>query len=234
MSAQGKMISTARRSKPGPRTFFFLLTAIAAASPARAAKAGFTAAVAVDFPGYEIYDDAAGDLNGDGKPDAAAILFKAGAEQVQGTALIVVYMSKGAVLKLHTKAEKATCVGCGGAKSAWDAPLGKLSVDRGVLKVAYEGGSREMFDDAVKWRYERARDKFAMIGETQKTTDTIGEEADDVIDVNFSNMKMTRRVGNRKKTCAVPPEQKGVDLDAFDYEGAHQAALQELTGACEP
>ncbi len=213
---------------------YFAFILIAAALPARAAKTGLINAVAVDFPGYEIYEEATGDLNGDAKPDAAAILLKISTTEVQGTALIAVYLSKGGAFKLHTKAEKATCVGCGGAKSPWDAPIGTMTIDKGVLKVVYEGGSREMFEDALKWRYEWARDRFMLIGETIKITDTIGEEADDVTDVNFLTMKMTRRVGSRKKACTLAPEQKGADLGAFDYEDAHRNALEELSATCEP
>lgn len=125
------------------------------------------------FPGWKVYQQVEGDLNGDTMPDVAAILYKE-SDSESGQTQLVIYLNDGkGGYQLNTLASKAICVGCGGIK-AGPGPLGELSIQKGQLHIDSSGGSREQFGDKLKWRFDKARNKFILIGETYFLTDTAG------------------------------------------------------------
>ena len=186
------------------------------------------------FSGWTVYQHAEGDLNGDGKPDIAAILSKPAEAEDNGQALLVVYFDDGkGGYTLNTEAEKAICVGCGGPKAAFGEPVGELSISKGILHVDYQGGSRDAFDDDMKWRFDKATKQFLLIGETQHVTDTLGNEPEETLDINYLSLKTEKSAGKKKHSCAVPAEFKAVTLAAFDYDGKHADDLGKISEACD-
>jgi hypothetical protein len=181
-----------------------------------------------------VHREAAGDLNGDGKPDFAAILSKpAEATDENGQALLIVYLNDGkGGYKLHTKSAKAICVGCGGPKAAMGEPLGELAISRGLLHITYEGGSREVFEDELKWRLDAKKNKFLLIGETRRVTDTVGEDPEVTLDINYPALKEEKLTGRHKTTCAIGKRFKVQELSAFDYDGQHIEDVEKLSEAC--
>lgn len=189
-------------------------------------------AVKRDLPGWSVNRSAQGDLDGDGIPDDAAILDRTPAGADRKEALLVVYLSDAHHERhLKTKAPKAICVGCGGPKAIFDEPLGELEIrPKGILTITYQGGSREEWEDVRKWRLDKSRGDFLLIGETYTAVDTIGEEPTVVYDVNFSTLRAETTVGKKKKTCKVAASAKGRTLAAFDFEGAQD--VSELLKGC--
>jgi hypothetical protein len=189
-------------------------------------------AVARDLPGWTIHQQAQGPLAG-GK-DFAAVLTKPDPVSEKLQALLVVYSADGpGRWRLRVKAPKAICVGCGGAKAPMDEPLGRLAIDqRGVLSVTYEGGSREEFSDELKWRLDRRSGRFVLIGETYSSVDTVGQDPEDAVDVNFTTLKMERRLGKRRRACLVPAAFQRSELSAFDFFDKHFDDLDKLKRAC--
>lgn len=203
-----------------------------AARSAQAADIG--AVISGEFTGWGVHQMVKGDLNGDGRTDVAAILSKPAEEEDNGQALLVVFLDDGkGGFTLNTEAEKAICVGCGGPKAPMGEPLGELSIAKDILHVAYRGGSREYFDDDLKWRFDKATGQFLLIGETQHVTDTLGNEPEETLDINFLSMKTDKIVGKKKITCAVPAEFKAVGLHTFDYDGKHADDLEKISEACK-
>jgi hypothetical protein len=195
---------------------------------------GIDTPVHQDFPGWKVFQQVAGELNGDGNPDVAAILSKpAEGTDENGQALLVVYVGDGhGGYKLAVQAPKAICVGCGGPKAAMGEPLGELSISRGQLRVTYQGGSREAFDDELKWRFDKQANDFQLIGETYHVTDTVGNEPEETLDINYTTLKMEKKVGRKKHGCAVDPQFHTEKLSSFDYDEKHVDDLDKISEGC--
>lgn len=194
------------------------------------AHADIDALLAKDFPGWDIDHQVTGNLDGDNTPDAAAVIWQQPKdEESRGNALLVVYLNG----KLHTKAENATCIGCGGPKASFDQPLGTLKItDKGLLTVSYSGGARSMYDIVMKWRLDKPADKFLLIGESTTTTDTLGEYPEEFMDINYSTLNASRRTGKKTVTCPVSPQQKLQELSGFDYYEKHGNDIEAINAAC--
>jgi hypothetical protein len=127
---------------------------------------------------------------------------------------------------LQTKAARAVCIGGGGVKSDWSAVIGVPYVDaKGILALEYEGGSREVWNMRFKWRHDKARDRFALVGETVQIRDTLSEDGGvergslSYEDFNYLSGKMIRKLGGKpEQKCAVKPGIAVLDLAAFDFE----------------
>lgn len=204
------------------------------AQPARADD-GIEAVAAHDFAGWKIYQQVSGDLNRDGKLEVAAILSRpAEGTDENGQAMLAVYLNNGeGGYKLLTQSPKAICVGCGGPKAAMGEPLGELSISKNLLNITYEGGSREAFEDEVKWRFDTKKKDFLLIGETRRVTDTLGGDPEETLDINYLTLKAEKKVGKKKHACAVGAEFKAVALSTFDYDGKHIDDLEKLSEACD-
>lgn len=212
----------------------FLVLALLFMLTAPAQAAGPESVIHRDFPGWKIHQQVRGSLNGDIDDDVAAILSKpAEGNDVNGQALLVVYLDDGkGGYRLHTKARKAICVGCGGPKAAMGEPMGELSISKGLLHVTYEGGSREVFSDELKWRLDAKRNKFLLIRETRRVTDTLGDAPDETLDINYAELRAEEKSGRRKTSCAVGAKYKSLELSAFDYDGKHVDRIEALSEAC--
>lgn len=212
----------------------FLVSALLFMAAGRAWAAEPDSFIHRDFPGWKIHQQVRGSLNGDIDDDMAAILSRpAEGTDENGQALLVVYLDDGhGGYKLHTKARKAVCVGCGGPKAAMGEVLGEVDISKGLLHITYEGGSREVFSDELKWRLDPKKNKFLLIGETRRVTDTAGDEPDVTLDINYATLKEEKLTGKKKTSCAVARKFRAVELSAFDYDGKHVEDIETLSEAC--
>jgi hypothetical protein len=203
-----------------------LLLAFAAEAPADPIEAALAGA----FPGYQLAEQAAGDLDGDGRKDVVMTAKKPapeGESDGEVRPLLAVFLGTAeGKLRLDTSAPQAVCVGCGGAKAPFGEVLGTPSIDkRGVLTVTYEGGSREMWSIQLKWRRDRKTNRFALIGETATYADTLSEDGKlergsvEREDINYATGKMTRKIsGEGTYRCDVKPGIAAPDLARFDFQ----------------
>jgi hypothetical protein len=207
--------------------------------------------VAKDFAGWEVDAWGEGDLDGDKRADLVVTLkqpagkgkTEAGAGDVAPPTWLAVYVrAAGGELRLHTRAQHAVCLGCGGMKAGPDEIVGTPSIDHnGVLTVDYEGGSREIWNFRLKWRLDKGTNHFALIGETYNAVDTLSEDGKGEAgalssqDINYVTGKIVRKtVGQRPRTCTVKPGLAVPDLAAFDFEKFTDVDQKHVKGSCKP
>jgi hypothetical protein len=215
---------------------------VAAATP----SAAVAAQIARAFPGWNIDVAVEGDLNGDALPDVVATLKRPEAKEgesgeAEREAWLAVFLrAPDGQLRLHTKAARAVCLGCGGAKSSWSDIVGVPTIDaKGILTLTYEGGSREMWSHRLKWRLDKRRNHFALIGDTFESVDTLvrpGKEEPGFLtyqDINYLRGKMIRKVARQgRQTCDVTPGLAADDLATFDFQQYVESEDRQVEGSC--
>lgn len=203
--------------------------------------------VAKAFPGWEVEALVEGDLNGDQTKDVVVTLKQPEGKVKLGDSgpawLAVFFRTTTGELHLHTTAKHAVCVGCGGMKGGGpDDVVGTPTIDRkGILMVEYEGGSREIWNFRLKWRYDKGTNHFALIGETYASADTLSDDHEgergsvSSQDINYLNGKMRRKVvGQRERTCDVKPGFAISDLTKFDFDKFVEVEEKHVKGSCKP
>jgi len=209
-----------------------LASLLAAAIPMLAAGAAdLDAKLERSLPGWTVDSKAEGDLDGDGVSDVAAILVKNAGGAKSDPVLAVWFGAADGSVRLIARAPKATCIGCGGVKAPMDEPLGALSIANGVLSLASTGGSREEWSSTYKFRWSAKARRLLLIGETRDTVDTLGEEPEESLDVNFSTRQAIRTVGKKPRRCAVPATFVAPSLDTFDFESFDDGVIVDACSA---
>ncbi|CAN5565110.1 hypothetical protein BH10ACI3_BH10ACI3_13780 [soil metagenome] len=129
--------------------------------------------------GWKIEEDVTGDLNGDGVADHALKLIEdkpAVDKEDRGVnrsrALVIVFAGRGGGLTLGTVADSLLqCTGCGGAfYGVSDAPA-NVTIEKGVLVVSQDHGSRDVTETTYRFRYDEQPSMFILIGFDYVTRD---------------------------------------------------------------
>lgn len=122
--------------------------------------------------GWKIEEQVTGDLNGDSQPDYALKLVedkpakdKDDAATERQRALIIVLRGKdGKLSRAAVTDTLLQCTSCGGAfYGVVEAPA-NVKIEKGVLVVEQDHGSREIGDETFRFRYEPEAGRFALIG----------------------------------------------------------------------
>lgn len=194
--------------------------------------------VANDFPGWAVAEFASGDLNGDGRSDTALTLKRQ--DRDEGQAALAVYLAGDKGQQLQFRALKAVCIGCAGPKGSPDMVVGTPAIAKGVLKVNYFGGSREVWNYLYKWRFDAKSGRFALIGATLTHTDTMPAKGNApvttwYVDANFLSGKMrVREAGTKPLLCPIPPGFGRGSLADFDFDKALAERPKVDKRACVP
>lgn len=163
---------------------------------------------AADFvpAGWVLEEQVAGDLDGDAVSDLALKLIQqkpAGAKDDEiverQRALVVLLRGQDGGLRRAGAAGKVLqCTSCGGAfYGVVEAPA-EVKIERGVIVVKQEFGSREVTEHTYRFRYDAAAARFVLIGFDSTTRDrltaTVTQES-----TNFLT-------GRKVTTVTTPPQ----------------------------
>jgi hypothetical protein len=186
--------------------------------------------------GWKIEEQVAGDLNGDGVADYALKLVEdKPATDSEGTAtereraLVVVLQTGGKLIRAALADKLLQCTRCGGAFYGVSESPANVAIDKGVIVVDQDHGSRNLTNTTYRFRYDQATKKFVLIGfdfadADRLTANVISESTNYVTGVRIT----TRGKGERdiKKRSVVP--KKKTSLEDVDAGKMEQDAVSRL------
>lgn len=184
-------------------------------------------------PGWKVEEVVKGDLNGDGKADAAIKLAQIEKDREGGIggdrALVIVFDEAGRWKRAAVGNKILQCVDCGGAfYGAMPAPAG-ITIDRGILVIENEHGSRNVSKSTFRFRYEAASGRFALIGYDFTDTDRLtGAHSEESTNYSTNRRIATIAKGKRsstKRSVITPTKIYIEDADGSEIEGK---ALERL------
>ena len=183
--------------------------------------------------GWEVEEEVSGDLNGDAIPDLAVKLVQAkragGGDEIEERQRALVVLLRGADGRLRRAAvadKLLQCTACGGAfYGAVEAPA-EVKIERGVIVVRQDHGSRNVVEQTFRFRHDPASKKFVLIGydmnDNDRATGELVEES-----TNFlTGLKLVkrsqydRRLDRHvvKSTARARVARGGVTIEQVDYE----------------
>ena len=182
--------------------------------------------------GWEVEEEVAGDLNGDAVPDLAVKLVqakRAGGDEIEGRQRALVVLLRGADGRLRRAAvagKLLQCTACGGAfYGAAEAPA-EVKIERGVIVVRQDHGSRNVVEQTFRFRLDPASKKFALIGydmtDNDRATGELVEESTNfltglkVVKRSQYDRRLDRHV--TKSTSRARVARGGATMEQVDYE----------------
>lgn len=191
--------------------------------------------------GWKIEEQINGDVNADSISDVLLKLVedkpkedKEGRQIDRARALVVVLKGTDGKLTNGAVADKLLqCTGCGGAfYGVVDAPA-DVKVDKGVIIVDQDHGSREVSGMTFRFRFESASGKFLLIGFDYRSGDrATGDAASESTNYATGARISTRSNAKGKKDSvsrSQAPKTKTY-IDQVDYEKFEEEASARIDG----
>jgi hypothetical protein len=188
-------------------------------------------------PGWTIEAKVLGDLNGDALPDFALKLVedkpaadKDGAPTERQRALMLVIANKNGKLSRAAVTDTLLeCTRCGGAFYGVVETPTEVKIEKGVLIVNQDHGSRELTNTTFRFRYERASGKFALIGFDISSADRLtGGMVSESTNYLTGVRVTTRGKGNRNSTSRKQMSKEKLYIEQVDSERLEAAAVERL------
>ncbi|MGQ0761440.1 MAG: hypothetical protein ACT4OT_05415 [Acidobacteriota bacterium] len=156
--------------------------------------------------GWKIEEQVAGDLNGDSLPDYVLKLVEdkpaKDADDMpteRGRALVIALAATDGIFKRAGVADKLLqCTRCGGAfYGVVETPAG-VTIEKGVVVVEQDHGSRNLTNTTYKFRFEPATQRFRLIGFELADADRLTAQVVSESSNYLTNSRViTRSKGNR-------------------------------------
>ena len=183
--------------------------------------------------GWKIEKKLTADLNGDSLPDFALKLVENRPEKDQGgdptersRALVIVLQNQDGKLARAGVADKLLqCTRCGGAFYGVVESPANVKIERGVIIVQQDHGSRALTNTTYRFRYDADAQRFILIGFDFADTDRLTGK-----DVSESTNYLTgvRRVTRGKATTSSTIPRKKIFIEDVDYEKFEEDAEKRL------
>ena len=185
--------------------------------------------------GWKVEETITGDLNGDGKADSAIKLAQVDASKesgIGGNRVLVIAFNDGAQMKRVAVAAKLLqCVDCGGAfYGVLPAPAG-VTIEKGVIVVENEHGSRDVSTSTFRFRYDPKVDRVVLIGydyidRDRLTGDGWNESTNFATKTRITSIYKGKR--NTTKRSVIKPTKiyiEDADGDAIEGQALHRLGL---------
>lgn len=188
-------------------------------------------------PGWRIEERVRGDLNGDSLADYALKLVedkpakdKDGDATERQRALVIVLQNKDGKLSRAAIANKLLqCTRCGGAFYGVMESPANVKIEKGVIIVTQDHGSRWLTNTTYRFRYDADTRKFGLIGFDFSNADRLTAA---VVSESTNYLTGVRRVsrgkGNRNTSTTAHISPQKVFIDQVDYEKFEEDASNRL------
>jgi hypothetical protein len=188
--------------------------------------------------GWKIEEQVTGDLNGDSVSDYVVKLVEDKpakdsddvAIERQRALVIILQQQGGGKLSRAAVADKLLqCTRCGGAFYGISESPANVQIEKGVIVVDQDHGSRDLTNTYYRFRYDAAGRQFILIGfdyaeADRLTAQVVSESTNYVTGVRI----VTRSKGNRDiKSSSKIPLQK-ISIEQVDSEKFEEAAVKRL------
>lgn len=198
-------------------------------------RAGNPAAFAPS--GWRLEEQLAGDLNGDSMADYALKLVEAKAEKnshgdptERGRALVIVLAANDGVYRRAGVAAKLLqCTRCGGAFYGMVETDANVSIEKGVVVVQQDHGSREITNTTYRFRFDPVTHRFVLIGfdlanADRATAGVVSESSNYLTGVR----ETSRSKGEREVKSRTTFPKKKMYLEDVSSEDFETAAYKRL------
>ena len=204
--------------------------------PARIAAQGKDAPSFVPA-GWKIEEQVTGDLNGDSLTDYVLKLVEdkppKDADDMpteRGRALVIALAEKDGGLKRAGVASKLLqCTRCGGAFYGVVETPASVSIEKGVVVVEQDHGSRNLTNTTYKFRFDPATRRFILIGfdlaDADRLTATVVTESNNYL---TNSRVITRSKGNRDVKTRTALSKKKIYLEDVSAEEFEVASYKRL------
>jgi hypothetical protein len=189
-------------------------------------------------PGWKLEEQVAGDLNGDSSPDYALKLVEDklaktddGDASERQRVLVIVLKNKDGKLSRAAVADRLLqCTRCGGAFYGVMESPANVQIEKGVLSVEQDHGSREMTDLTYRFRYEPGSNRFALIGfditsHDRLTTEVVSESTNYLTGTRAIFRGKGKRDKSSTRKIAIA---KKIYIEQVDSEAFEEAAAKRL------
>lgn len=189
--------------------------------------------------GWKIEEDVKGDLNGDGIADHCIKLVedkpatnKDDTMNDRSRALVVVFgRQDGGLVKAAVAGKLLQCTGCGGAfYGVSDAPA-NVKIEKEVIVVEQDSGSRWVTDTTYRFRYDEQPGMFILIGYDYSSRDRAAGGSSSESTNYLTGKRITTVEKGKKsttKTTTVAKDRMSieeVDSEKMDAEATHRLGL---------
>jgi len=180
---------------------------------------------------------ATGDLNGDSLPDYAIKLVEDKPEKnsegdptERGRALVIALSTKDGKLQRAGVADRLLqCTRCGGAFYGVVESPANVSIEKGIVVVEQDHGSRDLSDTTYRFRYEPTTQRFVLIGFDFSDVDRLTASGVTESTNYLTGIRITTRgKGNRDTKTRSVVQKKIIYLEEAAAEDLEGAALKRL------
>jgi hypothetical protein len=187
--------------------------------------------------GWKIEEQVTGDLNGDSVPDYAVKLVEdkpaKDSDDIateRQRALVIVLQQQGGKLSRAAVADKLLqCTRCGGAFYGVSESPANVQIEKGVIVVDQDHGSRNLTNTYYRFRYDAGSRQFVLIGfdyadADRATAQVISESTNYLTGVRT----VLRSKGNRDVKSSSKIPLKKTSIEQVDSEKFEEAAAKRL------
>jgi len=187
--------------------------------------------------GWKIEEQVTGDLNSDGLPDYALKLVedkpakdRDDVATERARALVIALVGKDGKLTRTAVADKLLqCTRCGGAFYGVVESPANVKIEKGIIIVDQDHGSREITNTTYRFRYDPDTQNVVLIGfdyadSDRATAQVVTESTNYLTGVR----KVSRDKGNRTVHSTTQIPRKKIFIDQVDSEKFEDAAAKRL------
>lgn len=186
-------------------------------------------------PGWKIEEEVAGDLNGDSLTDYALKLVEDKPAKdsddvaTERARALVVVLQNGKLSRAGVADKLLQCTRCGGAFYGVVESPAEVKIEKGVIVVEQDHGSRNLTNTTYRFRYDPATQRFILIGfdfsdADRLTAGVVSESTNYVTGVR----RITRSEGGKDTTSRTRIVKTKTYLDQVSNEDFEAAAAKRL------